>query len=90
MNIRTIGKPVGALEVLVHLHRNEKATITDLIKDAELNQRTTYSAISKLQSQNLVKQETTKGFPMYKHYKLTNKGKGVAEHLDLVDNLLEK
>ena len=90
MNIRAIGRPAGSLEVLVHLYRNEKATITNLITDAGLNQRTTYSAIEKLQSHKLVKQEISKGFPIYKYYKLTNIGKGVAEHLDLVDNLLKK
>ncbi len=87
-HFKGVGKPRGSLEILVYLHRNEKATITNLITDGGLNQRTTYSAIEKLQSHKLVRQVTTKGFPINKYYKLTKKGKGVAEHLDLVDNLL--
>ncbi len=90
MNIRNIGKPRGTLEILVHLHRNEKTTITWLIRDVGLNQRTTYSAIENLQSQKLITQKVGNGFPVYKYYKLTKKGKGIAEHLDQVDNLLKK
>lgn len=88
MKIGTIEKPVGSLEILVHLHRNEKATISNFIKKAGLNQRTTYSAISNLQNQKLVRQEVSDGFPVYKYYKLTRKGKKIAEHLEEIDSLL--
>ena len=90
MNIGTIEKPVGSLKILVHLNRNEKATVTDLIKDAGLNQRTTYSALSNLQNQKLVSQNVAEGFPLYKYYKLTKKGRQIAEHLEEVDSILEK
>jgi len=89
MKIGNIQKPVGSLEILVHLHRNEKATITDLITKADLNQRTAYSALSKLQEQNLIKQKVGNGFPQHKYYGLTRKGRVVAGHLDTVDRLLK-
>lgn len=88
MKIGSIEKPVGSLGILVHLHRNEKATVTNLIKDAGLNQITTYSALTKLQKQGLIHQEVATGFPLSKYYKLTGKGKKIAEHLEEIDNML--
>ena len=72
----------------MHLHRYEKATITDLITKADQNQRSAYSALSKLQEQKLVTQKVGKGFPQHKFYGLTKRGKVVAGHLDTVDKLL--
>ncbi|MCK5024389.1 MAG: winged helix-turn-helix transcriptional regulator [Thermoplasmata archaeon] len=88
MNIKKLQKPVCSLEILVHLHRNEKATITQLIKQGELNQRTTYSALGKLLDQELICHEESNGFPVCKYYELTDKGKPVAKHLNAVDKLL--
>jgi DNA-binding HxlR family transcriptional regulator len=88
MKINTIEKPVGSLEILVHLHRYERATVTNLIKDAGLNQRTAYSALSKLKNQELICQEVSNGFPVCKYYRLTSRGKAVALHLDTIDKLL--
>ena len=88
MNIKNLQKPVGSLEILVHLHRNDKATITQLINKAGLNQRTTYSALGKLLEQELICHEESNGFPVCKYYELTDKGKPVAKHLDTVDKLL--
>ena len=88
MNIKNLQKPVGSLEILVHLHRNKKATITQLITQAGLNQRTTYSALEKLLEQQLINHEVSDGFPSCKYYGLTDRGKPVAKHLDTVDKLL--
>jgi predicted transcriptional regulator len=87
-NIGAIGKPVGTLEILVHLYRAQKVTVTNLIKDAGLNQRTAYSALSNLLDKDLVCQEIGDGFPICKYYSLTRKGKTIAGHLDTVDKLL--
>ena len=89
MNIKDLQKPVGSLEILVHLHRNKKATITQLITQAGLNQRTTYSALGKLLEQDLISHEASNGFPVCKYYELTDKGKPVAKHLNAVDKLLQ-
>ena len=89
-NIKQIQKPAGSLEILVHLHRNKKATITQLINNAGLNQRSTYSALDKLREHGLIHQETSNGgFPLHKYYGLTDKGKPVARGLNRVDKLLE-
>jgi predicted transcriptional regulator len=88
MNVASIQKPVGSLEILVHLYRRDRATITNLIKEAKLNQRTTYSALSSLMSQELICQETSNGFPICKYYRLTEKGEDIAIHLDTIEKIL--
>ena len=87
--IKTLEKRVGTLQILVHLHNHKKATVTNLIRDARLNQRTTYSALANLQEQGLIIREETNGFPVCKYYTLTEKGERVAEHLGTVAGLLE-
>lgn len=87
-NIGAIGKPVGTLEILVHLYRAQKATVTNLIRDAGLNQRTAYSALSNLLDHDLVCQEISDRFPLSKYYALTKRGKAVAGHLATVEKLL--
>ncbi|MFH0815286.1 MAG: helix-turn-helix domain-containing protein [Methanobacteriota archaeon] len=88
MTIEDIEKPVGSLRILVHLFRNEKATITTMLKDADLNQRTAYAALRKLMDKNLIEVEVSSGFPVRKYYLLASKGKSVANHLEKVDSLL--
>jgi DNA-binding transcriptional ArsR family regulator len=87
-NIGAIGKPVGTLEILVHLYRAQRVTVTNLIRDAGLNQRTAYSALSKLLDQDLVCQDIGDKFPLCKYYSLTRRGRTIAGHLDTVDKLL--
>ena len=83
-------KPVGTMRILVHLRQNEKTTITQLLKAESLNQRTTYSALEKMQEQGLIFQEESLGFPVCKYYFLTDKGKEVARQLERVIGALEK
>ena len=88
--IEILEKPVGTMKILIYLHQNEKTTITGLLKNQHLNQRTTYSALEKLQEKDLVQQKEDTGFPKSKYYFLTNKGKTVAERLELVAWALAK
>ena len=88
--IKTLEKRVGTLQILVHLHNNKKATVTNLIRDAKLNQRTTYSALANLQEHGLICREETNGFPVCKYYMLTEKGEVVAEHLGDVARVLDR
>jgi len=83
-----IEKPVGSMKILLYLHQHEKATITNLLKRENLNQRTTYSALGNLQREGLIFQKKTVGFPLCKYYFLTNKGKTLAEQLDQVATIL--
>ena len=78
-SLDSLQKPAGTMKILAYLHNKEKATITNLINDADLNQKTTYSALEKLQDCELVCMEKSTGFPVYKYYMLTEKGKKVAE-----------
>lgn len=87
-SLSALEKPVGSMKILLYLHRHEKATITKLLKRQNLNQRTTYSALSKLQKEGLIFQEESMGFPLCKYYFLTDKGKVVAEQLDQVASIL--
>ena len=88
--MEVLEKPVGTMKILVHLHLNEKATITGLLKSESLNQRTTYSALEKLQKEGLIFQKDSTGFPLSKHYFLTSKGKIVAKQLKKVAGTLAK
>ena len=90
-NIEGIGsleKPVGTLKILVHLKKHEKATITGLIKDANLSQKTAYSALNRLQNNGLIYQTETNSFPLCKYYLLTDKGCEIAKHLQMVAFIL--
>ena len=89
-NIGILEKPVGTMKILVHIHRNDKTTITGLLKNEHLNQRTTYSALEKLQERGLIFQEESLGFPVCKYYFLTDKGKDVAKQLERVAGALAK
>ena len=88
MIISNIEKPVGSLGILVYISRNEKATITSLVRTARFNQRTAYSALTSLQNQHLIYHVQSPGFPMSKNYYLTPKGQKVAELLCEVENIL--
>ena len=90
MTIEDIEKPVGSLKILVHLFRNEQSTITTMLKEADLNQRTAYAALRKLSDEELIEAEISAGFPVRKYYRLTPKGKGIANHLAKVDSMLGK
>jgi len=83
-------KPVGTMRILVHLHENEKTTITHLLKPEKLTQRTTYSALGQLQEQGLIFQEESLGFPVCKYYFLTDRGKEVAEQMEAVAWLMDE
>ena len=88
--IGVLEKPVGTMKILVHIHQNEKTTITGLLRNEQLNQRTTYSALEKLQESGLIFQEEILGFPLCKYYFLTDKGKEVAKQLEMVAGALAK
>jgi len=83
-----IEKPVGSMKILMYLHKNQRATITNLLRRQDLNQRTTYSALGKLQKEGLIKHQNSKGFPVCKYYLLTDKGRAVAEQLSVVASTL--
>ena len=87
--LKQLEKRVGTLQILVHLQEHKKATITNLINDAHLVQRTTYGALAILREQGLVFREESLGFPVCKYYFLTEKGQRVAKGLCSIGTVLD-
>ena len=84
MSVKALQKPVGQLSILICLNRNEKLTGPKLYRKTALHPHTMYTALSNLENLKLVRKLSNDT------YKLTKKGKGIAEHLDQVENLLDK
>ena len=84
MNLRSIQKTVGQLDILVFLYRNEKVTAKKIKYGIGLNPRTATFALSNLEEIKLVRKLKND------RYKLTRKGRDVAEHLNQVEKLLLK
>ena len=82
-----IEKPVGSMKIILYLHHNQKVTITSILKNKKLNQRTTYSALKKLRKEGLISCKQGRGFPVCKYYLLTDKGKNLALLLNRVATL---
>jgi predicted transcriptional regulator len=84
MSIKSIQKPVGQLQILVHLYKNETAIHADFKNDVGLNSRTLYSALSNLIDLKLVRKLSNND------YKLTKKGEKIAKPLIKIEKLLPK
>ena len=84
MNIRSIQKPVGQLDILVYLYRNEKVSGKVIMYRIGLFPKTATSALSNLVDMKLVRELKNE------NYKLTKKGKEVAEHLNQIEKFLSK
>ncbi len=81
MTLRSIQKPTGQIQILVFLFRNEKAPDKFIRHRIGLNPHTAASALTNLVNLKLIRKLSNE------NYKLTKKGKQVAEHLDQVDKL---
>jgi Mn-dependent DtxR family transcriptional regulator len=82
MNIMSIQKPVGQLNILVFLNRNGKVSGKFIKHRIGLNPHTASSALSNLKELKLIRGLVND------NYTLTKKGKQVAEYLDQVEKLL--
>ena len=80
----------GALQILAHLYREEKATITQLRKTIKAAVNTIYSALWVLERIGLVMHKEDEGFPRTIYYMLTEKGRRVAELLAQIEAILER
>ena len=78
----------AALQVLVYLYKNERATITEFRKHLRASLSTIYTAIERLGRLNLIKQTRDNTFPFSLYYELTPLGRKVAELLARVEELL--
>ena len=80
----------AALQVLVYLYKNERATITELRKHLKASLSTIYTALERLGRLNLIKQTKGESFPFSLYYELTPLGREVAELLARIEELLAK
>ncbi len=82
MSLKFIQKPTGQLQILVYLYKNEKASDKFIKHGIGLNPKTAASALTNLVNLKLIRELSNK------NYKLTKKGKQVAEHLDRIEKLM--
>ncbi|MEM2997180.1 MAG: winged helix-turn-helix transcriptional regulator [Candidatus Bathyarchaeia archaeon] len=78
----------GALQILLHLHREGRATRTELRNHVDASMDTIYTALKVLMELGLVREESMDRFPFSVHVTLTEKGRRVAEHIAEVDEIL--
>ena len=84
MKIRAIQKPIGQLQILVHIYRNERVPGENLKRGIGLNPKTASNALSNLEELKLIRKLSND------IYKLTKKGRDVAERLDQVEKLMSR
>ncbi len=82
MSLKSIQKPAGQLQILVYLYINEKAPDKFIRHRIGLNPKTAASALTNLVNLKLIRELSNE------NYKLTKKGKQVAEHLDRIEELM--
>lgn len=89
--LKVLEKPTGTLTILLHLARNRETTISVLIREVGMNQRTAYSALRKLLSLNLILVEVESSFPRTrKVYRLTDRGASLATLLKAADMMMKE
>ncbi len=83
MNIQDLEKPVGCIEALAAAHRNGSVTVTDLIRNIGMSQKTAYSSLEKLMELELLNCEDCKeGGRIVRRYSTTEKADRVAMYLN--------
>ena len=78
----------GAIELLLYLYRNGETTFTNAVRSLKTGQAALYSAVSRLLEADLIKEERGETFPFTRKFKLTEKGRLVAEHLAKIEEIL--
>lgn len=91
MNIQDLEKPVGCIEVLAAAHRNGSLTVTDLIRNVGMSQKTAYSSLEKLIELELLDcKECKEGGRIVRRYSATDKAERVAMYLDAACNTMRE
>ncbi len=88
--LKHLEKQSGILILLTEILRRNEVCVTDIIHKIKLNPTSTYKALNKLKSLKLVKETRQNHFPNKRLFKLTDKGKKVAEKLVEIEEILEK
>jgi DNA-binding IclR family transcriptional regulator len=83
MNIQDLEKPVGCIEALAAAHRNGSVTVTDLIRNMGMSQKTAYSSLEKLMELKLLDcEECKEGGRIVRRYSSTDRADKLAMYLD--------
>lgn len=84
MYLQNLEKPVGCIEVLASAYRNNGVTVTDLIRNVGMPQKTAYSSLRKLTELGLIRcaKEKDNG-RMAKRYFPSERAGKLAMYLDL-------
>jgi DNA-binding MarR family transcriptional regulator len=89
-DLTALEKPVGTIRILLHLAEMKETTISSLVRELGMNQRTAYSALDKLLSARLIYREEESNFPRFcKKYYLTDHGLAVAMVLRAADLVMK-
>jgi len=79
----------GALRVLLTLLREGPLSRTKLFERAPIGMQAAYTALDVLDKLGLVKEDKSDGFPGTIINSLTEKGKGVAERVAEIEDMLD-
>ena len=79
----------GTVEVILHLASVEKARYSDIKKQKYvIGDRSLSRILKELQNRGLIRREAFPTYPVSTTYSLTNKGKLVAKHLNILKETL--
>jgi DNA-binding IclR family transcriptional regulator len=85
LNIQKLEKPVGCIEALAAAHRGGGVTITDLIRNVGMSQKTAYSSLEKLMELDLLAcEDLVDGGRTVRRYSTRDKAEKLAMYLDAV------
>lgn len=85
MNIQELEKPVGCIETMAAAHRSGGVTITDLIRNVGMSQKTAYSSLEKLMGLDLLKcEDLMEGGRTVRRYSTSERAETLAMYLDAV------
>ncbi|MCD6562463.1 MAG: helix-turn-helix transcriptional regulator [Thermoproteales archaeon] len=81
----------GALRILLVLYRNKNPmTISELLDANVVKQFALYNALKKLKEIELIEENREDKWPFRRIFRLTDKGRLVAEKLLEIEDILEK
>jgi DNA-binding IclR family transcriptional regulator len=85
LNIQELEKPVGCIEAMAAAHRTGGVTITDLIRNVGMSQKTAYSSLEKLMELDLLQcEDLVDGGRTVRRYSAMDKAEKLAMYLDAV------
>ena len=87
-NLAQLEKTKGTLRILTHINESGDTRISEITNETGLTTYMTYSALGHLIGLELIREELSGGFPSKKCYKLTGKGKEIAEQIGTIRGIL--